>query len=151
MDVYLEAPETGRKTAAQRAHAEALGMAAVLRRDANQDLRNLFRLVSPAVSHRKIQFFYNDNGMVVGYIIWATLSDKNHALMQEQDVRLHLSDWNEGTHLWILDVVAPYGHFRDIVQKLMTKTFACHTSANYARTVHGRRIHAELNRRKDSI
>jgi hemolysin-activating ACP:hemolysin acyltransferase len=146
MDVYARASEAGRKTAAQQMHAEGLGMAAILYRDAKRNLMDLFHIVSPAISHRRIQFFYNDNGMVVGYVVWATLSDQNHALMQAQQIRLHLSDWNEGPHLWILDLVAPYGHFRDIIQTLMKDTFEQYGCANYARIARGRRICVQLNR-----
>ena len=69
--------------------------------------------LEPAIRHDQIYIFRNDSGTPVGYITWAWLAaDTEHRLVSDPEVLLHISEWNEGDRLWILDIVLVDGDIR---------------------------------------
>ena len=65
----------------------------------------------PAIELQQIQFLFDGQGGPLAYVTWAYLSPKNSERMRGDEVDyLHLSEWNEGADLWVIDVVAPFGH-----------------------------------------
>lgn len=82
-----------------------------------QTPRSSFRLsslkywVQPAIDLRQIQVFYDASFAPVGFVTWAYVGDELLEQLQSTDVlALHLSEWNEGLNLWIVDFVALNGH-----------------------------------------
>jgi cytolysin-activating lysine-acyltransferase len=64
----------------------------------------------PPVLLDQIQFYYSPAGDAVGYVTWAFLADDVAARLQgDPTVLLHLSEWNEGAQLWIMDLALPPG------------------------------------------
>jgi hemolysin-activating ACP:hemolysin acyltransferase len=62
--------------------------------------------IEPAIRHEQIHFFFDDAGQACGYVTWAWLAaDSERRLLHDPDVLLHISEWNEGSSLWILDFV----------------------------------------------
>jgi len=73
--------------------------------------------VEPAIDLDQARFFYDAAGKPVGYVTWAWLApDVASRLVGEGAFNLHLSEWNEGPELWIMDLVAPFGHAADILR-----------------------------------
>lgn len=69
--------------------------------------------VEPAIWHEQIHFFRDDSGQVCGYMTWAWLAeDTERRLLQDSNVVLHISEWNEGERLWILDFLVHTGDVR---------------------------------------
>lgn len=56
--------------------------------------------------HGQYHLFKDGSGNLVGYMTWAFLADDTERrLVGDPAVLLHLSEWNEGDRLWILDFV----------------------------------------------
>lgn len=71
-------------------------------------IAEVFELVTVAHRHGRVKIYFNSLGEPVGYVIWGTLSeDVEDRLISEGLPSLHLSEWNEGGAMWILDA-----HFR---------------------------------------
>ncbi|KAF1720161.1 toxin-activating lysine-acyltransferase [Pseudoxanthomonas wuyuanensis] len=69
--------------------------------------------IKPAVLLRQIHFFIDESGACLGYMTWAFLAeDAERKLLTDDDVILHVSEWNEGDRLWILDLVLSPGVLR---------------------------------------
>ena len=69
--------------------------------------------LEPAVRHKQIRFFLNESGSTVGYMTWAWLTQETESrFIHDPNIILHLSEWNEGDRLWILDFVVNNGDFR---------------------------------------
>lgn len=80
--------------------------------------------VSPAILLKQIKFFFDHRGRPVAYLTWAFLSDEVSARMERDVINvLHLSEWNEGLNLWVLDFVAPYGHTRSVCRYIRDEMF----------------------------
>lgn len=70
----------------------------------------LSRIFIPAVNHDCVRFFKNDQGLVSAALIWARLSDKAAERMIYEQTPPEAADWNSGTNLWFLDILAPFRH-----------------------------------------
>lgn len=66
------------------------------------------RLAWPAIQLRQFALDFDATGAAVGYLVWAFVSDDVLAELRAFPGRaMHLSEWNEGRRLWVLDVVGP--------------------------------------------
>lgn len=111
-----------------RRTSQLLGLAALMisrsRNHISTRVNYLNEIVIPAIKHDMIKFFFDDDGDVVGYVIWASLSeDVESRFLSEGDLRLHISEWNEGRSIWVLDMIVPYGHVRHVLRKLFSENF----------------------------
>jgi cytolysin-activating lysine-acyltransferase len=74
--------------------------------------------LEPAIRHDQLYIFRNESGTPIGYITWAWLAaDTEHRLVNDPDVLLHISEWNEGDRLWILDFVLISGDVRSCIRQ----------------------------------
>jgi hemolysin-activating ACP:hemolysin acyltransferase len=89
--------------------------------------------IYPAVLHKQIYLFRNDQGAVVGYMTWAMIdADTEARFLFDPKVLFHLSEWNEGDRLWITDFVVLYGDVRARIQEAY-KVLSQYRSANSLR------------------
>ena len=87
--------------------------------------RRTFRLASvhhflmPPVRLHQIVFSFNSHGFATGYACWAYLTDVVAAEVAAEPGRpLALAEWNEGTSLWLMDVVAPFGTTSELLRRV---------------------------------
>lgn len=70
-----------------------------------------------AIAHEQIRFGFDDAARPICFWTWAYLAaDVERRILSSNDASLHLSEWNEGGNLWIIDFVAPHGHLRSIIE-----------------------------------
>ncbi len=115
-------PESTPSSSGER-FAMQLGYAAMLLARTSRrsfSIGSLESWVAPAIVLRQIQFCFDEHGEPVAYATWAYLTDAMSGRMERDEVGLlHLSDWNAGLNLWVIDVVAPYGLDRPLVTRLL--------------------------------
>jgi len=93
----------------------------------------LSSLILPAVYHEKIRFFFNHDGMPIGYIVWAFPSPEiQNLLFHEPNYILHESEWDEDGQLLILDFVAQPENIFSILSELRRSTFAAYNTVSFA-------------------
>lgn len=81
-----------------------------LENSGRKNLADISRILWPAIQLEQILFWFNRKGAPTGYISWAYLSEEVVRKFHEEPAyKLHLSEWNEGDNLWIVDFVAPLG------------------------------------------
>jgi hemolysin-activating ACP:hemolysin acyltransferase len=96
------------------------------------------RVVQPALRHRSIKFYFNNRGNEVGFAVWAFLAPGvENQFLQRGQWDLHISEWNEGESPWIIDLIAPHGHLRKIIEDL-DKIFEKFETVNYCRIKRGK-------------
>jgi cytolysin-activating lysine-acyltransferase len=89
--------------------------------------------LEPAIRHEQIYFFHNESGIPIGYMTWAWLAqDTEQRLISDPDVLLHISEWNEGDRLWVLDFVLIGGGIRACLREA-SRLFAHCSHARSAR------------------
>ena len=72
--------------------------------------------------------------MPIGYMTWAYLSDDSDAGMRRGEKSyLHISEWNEGENLWVLDFLSVGVSPRGLVKEAIEKVFKKENVAFYAK------------------
>lgn len=135
------------KTAVSR--AVAFGFAANILRaaPATYTFAYMNRVIAPALRHKQIKFYFDTGGNEVGYVVWAMLAPGVEAqFLSDLEWNLHPSEWNEGENLWILDLVAPHGNFKDIMQDLANNVFAGANMLRYYRIRRGKVVERTILR-----
>lgn len=78
----------------------------------------------PALRHRQIGFFFDENNRPLGYVTWAWFDgDVEQRWVQDSNVLLHESEWNEGDRLWFLDGIIRRDFLREAQRKLANEVF----------------------------
>ncbi len=97
--------------------AERLGLAmqVIFRRGCYLDypLASIKAWLFPAAQLQQLHIFLGEDQRVLGYMTWAWFSEETEDRWKRGAIdMLHISEWNEGDRLWILDFVAMPGHGR---------------------------------------
>ena len=85
-----------------------------------KDIRDIF---IPAVDANQFRIYHNKAGFPVGFVCWAFLSDDIDKLYTEGKYKLKPVDWNSGANGWIIELIAPFGHGKQIMLELRRKIF----------------------------
>lgn len=74
--------------------------------------------IEPAILLDQIHFFHDLGGNPVGYMTWACIAeDTERRLLNDPEVVFHLSEWNKGDRLWIMDFVLVNGRLRNALKE----------------------------------
>lgn len=74
----------------------------------------LHSLLLPPVLLRQVRIFRDDRKAPRAAMLWAYLSDELHSQLRDKGKPFGPKGWNTGSHLWLMDVIAPFGHGRDV-------------------------------------
>ena len=89
--------------------------------------------IRPAIHLKQITYLFDGAGNYCGYFTWAYLAkDVEKRLISDPDVIFHVSEWNEGSALWIMDCVIIGGTLRDHLGSML-RAFPDQELARYVR------------------
>jgi hemolysin-activating ACP:hemolysin acyltransferase len=95
---------------------------------------NFLVWTEPAISLSQIAFVYDRSGNPLAYVTWAWLSpDVQDRFLSNSLVSLHVSEWNEGENLTIIDFVSSPRCGRAVISHLRKKVFPTAASAVWVR------------------
>ena len=80
-------------------------------------------LVLPPLALGQARLYRNDKGDPISFVSWATVSDEVDARLKSGIARLQPGEWRSGPHLWVFDVVAPFGGAAETLVTLKKTTF----------------------------
>lgn len=99
------------------------------------DPGHLSRCVLPAIRQKRIAFYFDAFNQVAGCVIWAFVADDvRERLFRYGKFHLHESEWNEGEDLWIVELMAPFGHLKYMLRDLYETRFKEMPTISYLRT-----------------
>ncbi|MCW3847961.1 toxin-activating lysine-acyltransferase [Sphingomonas sp. LB-2] len=79
-------------------------------------------LIMPALIHQQF-YLFRDGDRPVGLALWAKCNPLAEAKLQkgmlEPEYRLTLDEWNSGTRIWLVDLVAPFADAENKQRELM--------------------------------
>jgi cytolysin-activating lysine-acyltransferase len=67
---------------------------------------------------------YNKESLPYAFITWAYVSDAVDARLRSNEPKIAPHEWQSGPHLWLIDVIAPFGHAEDVIDELRRTAFA---------------------------
>lgn len=113
----------------------------------NRRFEILETLINPAFRHGYVTVLFNTVSEPVAYFIWAYLTpDVEERIMRTGTLDLHLSEWNEGEQLWILDCAVRKGYFSSVVKQHLLTAFPAETTARYYKQRGNKIIWKEIDR-----
>jgi len=75
-------------------------------------------LVMPPLALGQARLYRNDKGDPIAFASWATVSDEVDARLKSGVARLAPPEWRSGPHLWIFDIIAPFGGANELLDTL---------------------------------
>lgn len=89
-----------------------------------RDIAYFRHVINPLLAHDQIAILYNARKEAVAYYCWAFLApDVEKRVVSTGQWNLHISEWNEGTSLWLVDLAAPFGHISMVVRNMKERFF----------------------------
>lgn len=79
----------------------------------------------------------------IGIALWASLTEEAENRLLSGNVRLAPQDWNAGDRLWLVELLAPFGH-QDVMLTDLQNTIFAGKKFKMHRTVNGAREVATL-------
>jgi len=80
-------------------------------------------LVMPPLALGQARLYRNDKGDPISFVSWATVSDEVNERLKSGIARLQPGEWRSGPHLWVFDVVAPFGGVTETLATLKKTVF----------------------------
>lgn len=94
-----------------------------------------------------VKLYFNSEGLAVGFVAWAYLTrDTERRLIKTGELQISPIEWNEGHSLWIVDLAAPLGNIRYILDDLRDQVFRSARTVRYFRKRRDGLIFKEANR-----
>lgn len=94
--------------------------------------------VLPAIQLAQIAFCFDGRGRPVGYATWAFVTERVAMELEVDPARvLHVSEWNEGSILWVMDFVAPMGHASELARVVRNRLPTAHLFRGARRSADG--------------
>lgn len=66
--------------------------------------------LGPAVRRRQVRVIRDQEGFPRAALVWAYVSDEVHEMLRAKGGLIRPQDWDSGPNLWLIDVLAPFGH-----------------------------------------
>ena len=74
---------------------------------------------------------FTQGSMPLAFINWAWVSDEVHQRLSGGVSRLAPHEWTGGPHLWIIDIIAPFGGIDEVLATTQRESFPAQTSLRY--------------------
>ncbi|WP_416222055.1 toxin-activating lysine-acyltransferase [Sphingomonas sanguinis] len=87
--------------------------------------------LTPPIRLEQMAIRQDVRGSWSAYITWAFLTDEMSNEILNDPPFLHVSDWNEGENLWIIDAVALPGCMYRLAREVSRTVLRNHSSASY--------------------
>jgi hemolysin-activating ACP:hemolysin acyltransferase len=121
----------------------SLSMAAGNHKDDDIDLVYA-EIVIPMIMGNYI--ILRDQGKIVAYASWGFFSKQvSDAKMRTRKWLLTREDYNTGREIWLMDVIAPYGHYRKIIAELIKRK---HDLGLHDDRINFRRFYTDRNKER---
>lgn len=118
--------ETQAQEATPRTVANVLGEIVWLmgESDRHKELRvsDLNLRVMPAIKLRQFRVFFAKEKLI-GAVLWAHLSEAVENKLVAENYALAPEEWNCGDHIWIMDLIAPFGGEKAMLEDLKETKF----------------------------
>ncbi len=79
--------------------------------------------IQPSLEHNQFCFYEDGQGRPVAFCNWAFLSASIRDQLLDGDREISANDWQSGQHIFIPEMIAPFGHGRAVVNDLRRRIF----------------------------
>ena len=76
----------------------------------------------PAINHGQVRVFQAKDKLI-GAAIWAFVSDEVEQRLAQSNPQLEPQDWTSGTTVWLIDLIAPFGAEKTMLEEMKETLF----------------------------
>lgn len=80
--------------------------------------------IIPALLYGQCKLYFDDHQNPVGFVTWAWLDEACKKQMLDNEIPLAFEQWNCGSIAMVNDLVAPWGHAKEIIYDLKHNIFS---------------------------
>jgi cytolysin-activating lysine-acyltransferase len=116
-------------------------------RRASYPFNGLYLLFRQAIRFGKVKFFFDDDGEIIGCVVWATLAaDVETRFIRDLNFTLHPSEWDEGDSLWIIDLIVINDGLKYVLEHIRDVLFKEYDRVRYGRLKRDKVYFKEISR-----
>jgi len=106
------------------------------------------KVLHEAVRQHNIKFFFGNDGALVAFAVWAYVDLITIERLTATPSRPLLApEWNEGSELWMVDLIAPYGNVRSVWRDLRSTVFVNESEVRFVSgSNNGSLVHKQFRR-----
>jgi cytolysin-activating lysine-acyltransferase len=78
--------------------------------------------VMPALALDQAKLYMRDS-FPIAYVSWAKMSETTAERYKQFPHQLTPTDWKSGEHIWLVDIVTPFGGAKEVLEDLRSKVF----------------------------
>ncbi|MEH6531232.1 MAG: RTX toxin-activating lysine-acyltransferase RtxC [Photobacterium frigidiphilum] len=79
--------------------------------------------IIPAFELNQFCYYEDEHGRPIAFCNWAFLSEKSRDELLLGEREITPTDWRSGQHIFIPEMIAPFGHGREVVNDLRRRVF----------------------------
>lgn len=84
----------------------------------NYPIGHLLQRVVPSIELDQYRYYSDDNDVPMGFVNWALLDEQSLQTACSGDLVFEDYHWQSGENIFITELIAPFGHCRQIVRDL---------------------------------
>ena len=81
-------------------------------------VNDLATVLLPPLEYGQYVLMTDTDHRAVGFASWACVSDEIHHRFKSGPYPLPFTSWKSGTHIWFMDFIAPFGHYRELIRQI---------------------------------
>lgn len=90
----------------------------------NYAVGKLYDLVGISVELNQYRLYHSSKDQTpIGYVSWSWVSDEVLEEALKGNGRINVADWASGENLYFQDMIVPFGHFKHVMNDLLTNQF----------------------------
>lgn len=66
---------------------------------------------------------YTKNNLPYAFVTWALVNDEIDSRLRSTQPKLAPHEWKSGENVWLIDMIAPFGHLDETLQELRKSVF----------------------------
>ncbi|KMW72893.1 lysine acyltransferase [Photorhabdus luminescens subsp. luminescens] len=79
--------------------------------------------ILPAFELNQFCYYEDEHGRPIAFCNWAFLSEQNRDELLSGERELTHTDWRSGPHIFFPEMIAPFGHGREVARDLRRRVF----------------------------
>lgn len=139
-----------RKPVSDEVHVQlgyAVSILCASRRATGRQVRFFKNVLVPAIQHKQLALLFDEDGEAAAYVVWASLTPEvEQRITRTGRLGLHFSEWDEGSRIWVVDIVARPGYLKYLLQFCRDDLFRHEAVVSYLRLSRGVQRPRQLRR-----
>lgn len=89
----------------------------------NYSVKMLLERVGPALNYGQFRYYETKENLPLAFCCWCYMNDKSLEDILVTGREPELNEWDAGENLYFVEMIAPFGHLRNVIRDLRDNVF----------------------------